>query len=114
MSRRFVTRDLPGNLINTARGAIGDQAALREALQTGQIAGAALEVTDPRAAPANDPLLQAPGLIVIPHLGSPTHATRERMAAQAVDNLLAGLGAGRRLTRCPPRPHTGRRDQHLE
>src|SRR5205085_6075282 len=78
-------------LINTARGAIVDQAALAGALNAGEIAGAALDVTDPEPLPAGDPLLEAPNLLVLPHLGSATHATRERMAELAVDNLLAGL-----------------------
>ena len=78
-------------LINTARGAIVDQTALRHALIDGQIAGAGLDVTDPEPLPADDPLLKAPNLLVVPHIGSATHTTRERMATVAVDNLLAGL-----------------------
>jgi glyoxylate reductase len=83
-------------LVNTARGPIVDQDALRRALVEGWIAGAALDVTDPEPLPADDPLLAAPNLLVIPHLGSATHRTREAMAELAVDNLLAGL-AGERM-----------------
>lgn len=78
-------------LINTARGRIVDQSALAAALHSGSIAGAALDVTEPEPLPADDPLLKAPNLIVLPHLGSATHRTREAMASLAVDNLLAGL-----------------------
>ncbi len=78
-------------LINTARGPIVDQAALATALHEGWIAGAALDVTDPEPLPADDPLLDAPNLVVVPHVGSATHATREAMASSAVDNLIAGL-----------------------
>jgi glyoxylate reductase len=83
-------------LVNTARGGLVDQDALAQALRDEQIAGAALDVTDPEPLPREHPLLDAPNLIVLPHLGSATHATRERMADLAVDNLLAGL-AGRPL-----------------
>jgi glyoxylate reductase len=85
-------------LVNTARGGVLDQAALRDALQRRQLAGAALDVTDPEPLPADDPLLDAPNLLVVPHIGSATAGTRANMAAMAVDNLLAALG-GR------PMPH---------
>jgi glyoxylate reductase len=78
-------------LVNTARGPIVDTDALVRGLRAGRIAGAALDVTDPEPLPAGHPLLDAPNLLVLPHLGSATHATRERMADMAVDNLLAGL-----------------------
>ena len=78
-------------LVNTARGPVVDNGALAEALVAGEIAGAALDVTDPEPLPGDHPLLEAPNLLVVPHVASGTHATRERMAAIAVDNLLAGL-----------------------
>jgi glyoxylate reductase len=56
-------------------------------------------VTDPEPLPADDPLLEAPNLIVVPHVGSATHRTRGGMAELAVENLLAGL-AGRRMPHC--------------
>jgi glyoxylate reductase len=78
-------------LINTSRGGTVDQVALREALVAGEIAGAGLDVTDPEPLPADDPLLTAPNLLVVPHVGSATVKTRSAMADLAVDNLLAAL-----------------------
>ena len=78
-------------LVNTARGPIVDTDALARALHAGELAGAALDVTDPEPLPGDHPLLGAPNLLVVPHVGSATVATRERMADMAVDNLLAGL-----------------------
>jgi glyoxylate reductase len=86
-------------LINTARGPMVDSDALARALHAGEIAGAALDVTDPEPLPADHALLEAPGLVVVPHIASASHATRERMADMAVDNLLAGL-AGERMPNC--------------
>ncbi len=83
-------------LVNTARGPIVHGDALLRALEEGWIAAAALDVIDPEPPPADHPLLTAPKLTIVPHIGSATHATRERMADLAVDNLLAGL-AGRPL-----------------
>jgi glyoxylate reductase len=78
-------------LVNTARGPIVRTDALRRALEEGWIGGAALDVTDPEPLPADHPLLGAPNLLVVPHIGSATHAARERMAEMAVDNLLEAL-----------------------
>ena len=86
-------------LVNTARGPIVDSAALERALKEGWIAGAALDVTDPEPLPADAPVLTAPNLLVVPHIASATHATREAMADMAVDNLLAAL-AGERMPHC--------------
>ena len=88
-------------LVNTARGGVVDQAALREALRSGEIAGAALDVTEPEPLPPDDPLLDAPNLLVVPHIGSATVRTRARMADMAVDNLLAALDG-------KPMPHPAR------
>jgi len=79
-------------LVNTARGPIVQTEALRRALADGVIGAAALDVTDPEPLPADHPLLEAPNLLVVPHIGSATHRTRERMADLAVDNLIAALG----------------------
>jgi glyoxylate reductase len=85
-------------LVNTARGPLVDQRALVSALREGGIAGAALDVTDPEPPSPGDPVLDTPNLLVVPHIGSATRATRARMADMAVDNLLAAFGG-------EPMPH---------
>jgi len=86
-------------LINTARGGLVDQDALVEALTDGVIGGAALDVTEPEPLPADHPLYSLPDCIIVPHLGSASVATRDRMAVMAAQNLLAGLN-GERLPHC--------------
>lgn len=90
-------------LVNTARGGLVDQVALRAALHAGRLGGAGLDVTDPEPLAADDPLLDAPNLVVLPHVGSATHRARERMADLAVDNLLAAL-AGAAMPHPAPGP----------
>jgi glyoxylate reductase len=85
-------------LVNTARGPIVETAALERALHERAIAGAALDVTDPEPLPTDHPLLQAPNLLVVPHIGSATVRTRHKMTEIAVDNLLAALAG-------EPMPH---------
>jgi glyoxylate reductase len=78
-------------LVNTARGPIVDKVALAAALHDGRLGAAALDVTDPEPLPADDPLLAAPNLLVVPHIASATKTARAAMADRAVDNLLAAL-----------------------
>jgi glyoxylate reductase len=90
-------------LVNTARGALVDTGALTRALAADWIAGAALDVADPEPVPKGHPLLDAPNLILNPHIASASIEARTAMADVAVDNLLAGL-AGEPMPKCvnPP------------
>ena len=78
-------------LVNMARGAVVDQEALVIALESGWIAAAALDVTEPEPLPRDHPLLKLNNVIITPHLGSATIQTRQAMVQMAVDNLKAGL-----------------------
>ena len=86
-------------LVNTARGGIVDEAELARALCEGRLAAAALDVFSREPLEPDSPLLRAPNLVLAPHIGSASVATREAMAEQAVRNLLAGL-RGERLPHC--------------
>jgi glyoxylate reductase len=103
-TRRYIgTRELSlmrpdATLINIARGAVVDTAALTDAMVGDRIAAAALDVTEPEPLPRDHPLLTLPNIIITPHLGSATVETRRRMAELSVENLLAGL-------RGSPLPH---------
>jgi glyoxylate reductase len=85
--------------VNAARGPIVDMGALVDALTTGKIAYAALDVTDPEPLPVDHPLLKLTNILITPQIGSATTETRTAMAELAVDNLLAGL-AGKPLPAC--------------
>jgi glyoxylate reductase len=77
-------------LINASRGPVVDEKALVGALQSGVIAGAGLDVfeNEPRVAPE---LLKMENVMLVPHIGSATSATREKMSLVAVKNILAVL-----------------------
>jgi D-3-phosphoglycerate dehydrogenase / 2-oxoglutarate reductase len=78
-------------LVNCARGALVDHDALLGALDSGHLAGAALDVTEPEPLPVGHPLLGHPKAIVTPHMASSTSAGRRRLYAHAIDNALAVL-----------------------
>lgn len=78
-------------LINISRGLVVDTEALYEALQTGKLSHAALDVTDPEPLPGDHKLLTLNNITITPHMASATVETRDAMALLTVDNLLAGL-----------------------
>lgn len=86
-------------LINTARGGVVDQRALCEALESGKLAGAGLDVYETEPLPSDSPLMKLNNVVLAPHIGSASRQTRERMLALAAENLLAGL-EGKRLPHC--------------
>ncbi len=86
-------------LINTARGGIVDEAALAEALASGRLGGAGLDVYEREPLPADSPMLSAPNTVLAPHIGSATALPRRRMADLAADNALAAL-RGERMPHC--------------
>ncbi len=78
-------------LINTARGGMVDPSALLDALQSGHLSAAGLDVTEPEPIPTDSPLLGMKNVVITPHIGSASRATRVKMAQMTVDNLLAAL-----------------------
>lgn len=89
-----------GVLINVSRGSVVDEAALIEALTSGRIGGAGLDVfaDEPRVSPA---LLAMPGLVLLPHIGSASAHTRQAMGQLVADNLVAWFRSGQPLSPVP-------------
>jgi D-3-phosphoglycerate dehydrogenase len=79
----------PGcRIINTSRGAVIDESAMVEALQGGQVSGAALDVFEDEPLPADHPLCRAPNTLLTPHISSSTTESLERMACDAAQGVL--------------------------
>lgn len=78
-------------IINCARGGIVDEDALLEALESGQVAGAALDVFSEEPPPKGHPLIQHPRVIVTPHLGAATEEAQEKVAIQIAHQIADAL-----------------------
>lgn len=79
-------------VINTARGPLVDESALVAALQSGQIAGAALDVFEYEPLPLDSPLLKMDNVMLAPHNANSSPAAWERVHWNTIKNLLEGLG----------------------
>ena len=90
-ANEFRTMKKIATFVNIARGSLVDQDALVEALKTGAIAAAGLDVTDPEPLPRDHTLLSLPNVTISPHTGSATLPTRLDMVQMSVDNVWAAL-----------------------
>ena len=103
-TRHLVNRDRIGRmkpgavLVNTARGSVVDETALVDALAAGKIR-AGLDVYEQEPLAQDSPLLGLDNVVLVPHLGSATAATRQAMMERASINLVSGL-RGERLPWC--------------
>lgn len=89
--KQFTLMKKTATLVNVARGGIVDTDALVEALRTGQIRAAALDVSEPEPLPASHELRSLENVIITPHWGSQTFTTRFAMFKKCVENLKALL-----------------------
>jgi D-3-phosphoglycerate dehydrogenase len=78
-------------IVNTARGGLIDEPALHQALSTGKLAGAGIDVFDKEPTPADNPLIKLPNTIVSAHMAGVTVESMDRMAITTVKNILSVL-----------------------
>jgi glycerate dehydrogenase len=90
-ARRLALMKPTALLLNTSRGPLVDEPALAEALNSGLIAGAALDVLSVEPPPPDNPLLTARNCLITPHLAWATRAARSRLMQIAVENVRAFL-----------------------
>src|SRR6202030_3034072 len=81
-------------VINCARGGLVDEAALAEALHSGHVAAAALDVFETEPLPPDSPLRQAPNLVLTPHLGASTAEAQESVGIEIAQSIRAALLEG--------------------
>jgi len=89
--RRLASMKPSAFLINTSRGPLVDDQALADALSSGRIAGAGLDVLSTEPPPPDNPLLHAKNCFITPHVAWATKAARERLLRTVVDNVRAFL-----------------------
>jgi phosphoglycerate dehydrogenase-like enzyme len=82
-------------LINTSRGPVVDQQALRELLLDGHLGGAGLDVFDPQPPDPADPLLGLDQVVLTPHIASFTRQGRQRMGLTVVEDIVRALRGDR-------------------
>lgn len=90
-AERFAMMKPGACFINISRGGVVDTEALYDALQSGHLAYAALDVTDPEPLPGEHKLLSLNNITITPHIASYTSETRDAMAMLTVENILAAL-----------------------
>ena len=90
-AREFALMKRSAIFINVSRGRVVDESALIEALRSGTIHGAGLDVFEREPLPADSPLPAMKNVVALPHIGSATHETRYDMSRLAVDNVMAAL-----------------------
>ncbi|MBN1218273.1 MAG: hydroxyacid dehydrogenase [Anaerolineae bacterium] len=95
-------------LINVSRGPVVDEVALFRALETRQIAGAAMDVFDPEPPSPDNPLFRMPNVVATPHISSFTDLGREAMSQGAVEQLLQVLRGERPPSLVNPEAWPGR------
>ncbi|HYV39158.1 MAG TPA: phosphoglycerate dehydrogenase [Gemmataceae bacterium] len=93
-ARRLALMKRGARIINCARGGIINEDALAEALKSGQIAGAAIDVFVAEPPPADHPLTKLPNVVVTPHLGASTLEAQDAVAQEAAQLLIGFLQRG--------------------
>jgi len=78
-------------LVNASRGGVVDETALHQALTSGELRAAAIDVFEREPAPADHPLLRLPNVLALPHLGASTSEAQRRAGSVAATALLEAL-----------------------